>query len=560
MCCCSAHCPLISDPAMPPLSTSDLISSFSVPRADQPLDIEFRSSSTVLLLGANGAGKTRLSVAIEQALGDTAHRIGAHRSLTMKTTVHFGSLAGAKRLLRYGFEADNAHMVQYRLANRWRGEPATALLSDFDALLQALYAEQAEVSVQYTNAPDGTVRPKTKLRRLSELWQHLLPRRKLVIAHGSVHASDADGTVYDAHHLSDGERVIFYLLGHALLAEEGSVVIVDEPELHVNRAILQSLWDAIESERQDCCFVYVTHDLEMAASRRGAVRYAVEGYKNAPDQWKVEPIPDDTGLPEELVAKIIGSRLPILFVEGTSGSLDTMLYRHVYTRFTVHGAGSCDDVIRTVSSFNRHGFLHRVGCAGLVDADDRDASAIAKLTEINIHALPVAEIENFMLLPGPFLALAKIGVHLSEAEAEKRLNELQERVFHKAQDNLAATAIEAARRKVDALLKRVELEKSTAQSMDDSYKQKIAQIAPMEIYKWQAREIEVAIQAKDYVKVLLLYANKGLFAEAAAVLRLQRAELERLIGRLLGADAGQPLLREVRAALPSEELLLSRLG
>jgi hypothetical protein len=329
---------------------------------------------------------------------------------------------------------------------------------------------------------------------------------------------NTQGEEYNARELSDGERVLFYLLGQALLAPHGSVVVVDEPELHVNRAVLQALWDAIESERRDCCFVYVTHDLEMAASRRGAIRYAVNGYRHRDGRWDIEPIPADIELPEDLVAKIVGSRVPILFVEGTLGSLDTLLYRHAYRGFTVHGAGACEDVIRTVQSFRRHGFLHRIGCAGLIDADDRDAAAVTSLRERNIHVLPVAEIENFMLLPRPFVELAKLVLRLNPSQAVAKLNELKERVFAKATANLDGTAIEATRRMVDSLLKRLELSKDSPEAMEQSYRQGIATIDPAGMYRRRRQEIQTAIQARDYEKVLALYANKGLFAEAAVVL------------------------------------------
>jgi hypothetical protein len=539
-------------------AASTLIAVVEVPRAGSTLRLEFWAGTSILLLGANGTGKTRLGVLIENALGEQALRISAHRSLTMNTNVPIKSLATALHQLRYGSEHANRQPQAHERVNyRWGNAPATRLLSDFDHLIVALYAEQADVAVRYLNDEPGAARPKTRLSRLVELWRHLLPHRKLLIEHGSL-SVEGDSHGYSAGELSDGERVLFYLLAHALLAPSGSVVIVDEPELHVNRAILQSLWDAIESERQDCCFVYVTHDLEMAASRRGALRFVVEQYR-FPGLWEIEPIPSDIDLPEDLVAKIVGSRAPILFVEGIAGSLDSMIYRHVYTRFTVHSAGTCDDVIRTVQSFNRHGVLHRIGCAGLVDADDRDSVALAFLRERNIHVLPVAEIENFMLLPGPFIELAKVALHLDETAAQQLLAQVKDRVFAKAQANLDATAIEAARRTVDALMKRIELAKDTPKAMQDSYQNAVGAIDPMAIYGRRRAEIEGAIQGRDYEKVLLLYANKGLFAEAASILGIRRDALERLLGRLLGANEGGSLLAAVRRALPDEAELLRAL-
>jgi hypothetical protein len=543
----------------------DLIAAVDIPTtAGASTRIELLSSTSILLLGANGAGKTRLGVFLEDTLGGRAHRIGAHRSLEMTTDAEPKTLQLALGDLRG--ETGNRtkskrrpSLSEQRRKNRWQGEPATSLLFDFHELVVALYSEQADVAVEYLNAPREAARPKPKIQRLAEIWHQLLPHRKLVTKGVSSLTVDVEGATYDARELSDGERVIFYLIGHVLLAPQASAIIVDEPELHINRAIIQALWDVLESERRDCCFVYVTHDLEMAASRRGAIRYVVEGYRHDLGQWDIELIPVNIELPEDLVAKIVGSRVPILFVEGTRGSLDSLVYRHVYSGFTVHGAGSCDDVIRTVRSFNRHSFLHRVGCAGLVDADDRDVEALTFLRKRNIHVLPVAEIENLLLLPGPFLELARLVLRLNPTDARQRLDELKRRVFVKAKADLDTVAIEATRRKVDALLKRVELSKLSADAMRASYQQGIAPIDPMTMYNRRLAEIDSAIQTKKYEKILALYANKGLLSEAAAVLGQRRDALEGLLGRLLGAEDGKPLLAAVRAALPAETSLLAPL-
>lgn len=535
------------------------ISTVPIPALEEGLAILFRSSESVVLLGANGSGKTRLGVYIEATLAEKAHRIGAHRALNINTGVPVKAFDAAMRDLMLGNES-TALTIAQRGNYRWQNNAAVLLLSDFDKVVVALYSEQSEVGVSYLDAADGTPRPKPKLRRLAEIWHHVLPHRKLVIKSASIGVEAVAGTQYDAKQLSDGERVIFYLLGHILLAPRNSVIVLDEPELHINRAVLQTLWDAAESERSDCAFLYITHDLEFASGRRGAARYVVRGVSFGPQNWDIEPIPANTGIAEEVVTRIVGSRTPILFVEGGLGSLDSVIYRHVYQGFTVHGAGSCEDVIRSVQSFNRHSFLHRIGCAGLIDADDRSADITQSLAGRNVHVLPVAEIENFFLLPGPFLELAKLAMVLDDAGAAAKLEMLKVKVFDKARTNIVMTAIESARRSADALLKKIELNKTSPEKLQESYGEAVAAINPREIYSRRHAEIEAAISSSNYERVLALYANKGLFAEMAAILGMRTEALESLIGRALGADAGRGLLMAVEAALPSETALLERVS
>src|SRR5664279_4675756 len=98
--------------------------------------------------------------------------------------------------------------------------------------------------------------------------------------------------------MSAGERAIFYMIGQALVAAEGSVLIVDEPELHVHRSIMSKLWDELEGARPDCAFVFITHDLEFAAGRV-AQKFVIRDYLPLP-QWTVEAVPANTGFSEEL--------------------------------------------------------------------------------------------------------------------------------------------------------------------------------------------------------------------------------------------------------------------
>ena len=120
--------------------------------------------------------------------------------------------------------------------------------------------------------------------------------------------------------MSDGERVAFYLLGQVLCAPTDAIVVIDEPEIHLHRAIQVALWDEAEKSRPDCTFVYITHDLEFAGARSAARKIWVKSFDGSSWTWdEVEPQED---LPDHLVFQVLGSRRPVLFVEGEANSLD----------------------------------------------------------------------------------------------------------------------------------------------------------------------------------------------------------------------------------------------
>ncbi len=530
---------------------------FDVPTLTNPVRISVDAGGSLVLLGANGAGKTRLGVLIEQTLGANSevHRIGAHRSLVMNTKVQPPSYEIAERRLLYGYE-EGVHA--HRVGNRWQSHPATALLSDFDHVLAALYADENRTSVLHRQAhlADAKVKPPlTRLDRLKKIWHSLLPQRELLVLDGTIQVKPAAaaGGQYDASELSDGERVIFYLIGQALLTRINSLVIVDEPELHVNRSILPKLWDAIESARKDCAFIYLTHDIEFTISRRGATKFSVNSYMKGPqgESWEIEPIPDDTGLSEEVITKISGSRLPVLFIEGDGGSLDSALYRRVYDGFTTIPVGPCENVIHSVVSFTRHGTFHRLKCAGLVDADGRDGGEVKRLASMNVHVLSVSEVENILLLPKPFLVLTKL-LQFDVRAANEKLAELTAHVVKAAQADVERYATDAVRRHIDVAMKMVGLSSKSFADLAKEFAAKIGQIDPATIYAATRKDFEAAIVAKDYPRILKLYDNKGLLAEAARILGVKgRKELEEFVGRVLQNDSGSELLLALKAELPT---------
>ena len=243
--------------------------------------------------------------------------------------------------------------------------------NDFDFLVQALFAEQSNVALRTHNAAHAgnlTDLELTHFQKLIEIWKRVLPHRDLRVTGDDINAVAEGQQPYSASEMSDGERAVFYMLGQALVAEPNSVLIFDEPELHVHRAILSRLWDEIEAARPDCAFLVITHDLDFAASRAGQ-KFVIQSYQT-PAQWKIERVPENTGFSEEITTLILGSRKPILFVEGTGSSLDLAIYRACYPDWTELPRGACENVIHAVATMRNNVSLTRITCSGIVDADD----------------------------------------------------------------------------------------------------------------------------------------------------------------------------------------------
>ena len=195
--------------------------------------------------------------------------------------------------------------------------------------------------------------------------------------------------------MSDGERAVLYLAAQVLCVPQNKTLIIDEPEVHLHRSIMNRLWVALEKYRPDCFFIYITHDTQFAAAHGQSDKIWIKEYDGT--NWKLEKILDNE-LPEELLFDILGSRKNVLFVEGEKSSYDTQLYTVLYPDYYVIACGSCTQVIARTKAFQNNPTLHHCEVYGLIDLDYRSDYEIEKYKEDHIYTLNVAEVENLFLV------------------------------------------------------------------------------------------------------------------------------------------------------------------
>lgn len=123
-----------------------MVFNLNIPTPGGHLEMQVEPGSSAIFVGANGGGKSRLAVFIENAFGLKAHRISAHRALQLNPDVTKISEKKAIAGLRTGHPSENASAA-HRAGNRWASQENVSLLNDFDYLIQALFAEQANKSI-----------------------------------------------------------------------------------------------------------------------------------------------------------------------------------------------------------------------------------------------------------------------------------------------------------------------------------------------------------------------------------------------------------------------------
>lgn len=236
----------------------------------------------------------------------------------------------------------------------------------------------------------------------------VITHRKLKICAGKIEVESIEGIseTYNGNLMSDGERAIFHFIAEVVSAEENSLIIIDEPENHLHNSILERLWNEIESARQDCVYLYITHNLDFARTRNNT---QIVWIKNMIDKQKWDyALLDSNEFSDDLLLEILGNRQGILFVEGTQDkSIDRKLYSRLFPKYSIMPLEGCASVIQATKAYNKLPMLHYKTIKGIVDRDRRTEEEIGSLLKEKIYVPLVAEIENLFLIPKVIELVAK---------------------------------------------------------------------------------------------------------------------------------------------------------
>lgn len=374
---------------------SNLIEIYSFYKA-----LGFTQRNTVLV-GANGCGKTSLANLLQKSLNvSDGIVIPAQKLLIFPTFANTPNFASA----RTHFEKYQKYISNDKVSFDAKGmedydwTSTKSYASEMVKIMGMLLGERQvcinRASSRYKQGEQVPTRDfMGVLDDVIDIWNSLIEHRTLMCNDNNELKIKYNDTVYDAHQMSDGERVIIYIAGRVLFAPRNGIIIVDEPELHLHKSIANKLWDILENKRPDCRFIYFTHDLDFATSRNCQKAW-IRNF-NYPNKWSIELI-SESEIPEELLLKLLGSRKPILFCEGKQESLDRRVFEIIYPKFTIQPVGTCKNVINYTRAYN-HVANTYCKAFGIIDKDFRTDTQLECLSKDYIFSYDIAEIENLFL-------------------------------------------------------------------------------------------------------------------------------------------------------------------
>ena len=405
----------------------------------QPLNINLSKGSKLFVVGPNGSGKSALMSRSSSIPDNNIKIIRAYRKNWMaSSSVNISPWA---RL-----ESERAFHIHEKMPDsRYKSYSPDVIINNalFDLVeSENTFARDARKAI---NEPKSN--RENKLRNLEEKFKEInSPLGKLnnVLEHGSfnirisigqnqqIQASKNEKT-FEASQLSDGERNALILSCHILCSPEGIVFFVDEPEQHLHHAIASPLLSALINERSDCAFVIFTHEISLVEAIPGANVLVLRHCRwdgDQPSAWDCSLLKSDEDIPSETRRAILGGRKRILFVEGTTNSLDRQLYKVIYPDFTVQPVGGCSEVIRAVNGLKKSSNFHWIDAYGIIDQDGRDESNTESLKGDNIFALPEFSIESLFYGKTTRAIVARnkaqeLGIDAEELSSESESSALQ---------------------------------------------------------------------------------------------------------------------------------------
>lgn len=480
------------------------------------------------LIGANGAGKSRLMASLLEEAGENGFILSALEGLQP---------CGGKA--PDGADSNSVPGVYARAVDRsvfMRRDASTHL----EMILFMLINDECEalMSRKMASLSGKAVKEdqRTRLDRLVFLWESIFPGRSILRHASRIAFSTGAGTdIIGVNRLSQGERAALYYMGGVSYAPRGAVVFVESPTLFLHPAIAAPMWNALERMRPDCRFVYNTYDLDFVVSRSHGTSLWVKNYDASEHRWDYERIDTErsgSGVLMALATTMAGARRPILLIEGDQvHSLDVRLYSLVFEEMTVRPVGSCDKVIETTRTLNDMSGFHRLESRGLVDRDRRTEAEVEYLKRKHIMVPDVAEVENMFLLEDVIKTMAEVRGSNGEAVFKR----IRNAILKLWAAHYEAQALEHTRHRTKRLMEcRADGRFQTIQQLESHINRLARIVNPRHIYEELLAEFRRMSEQGDYAGVLRVFNYKPALAACGVAAQLGYHDRDEYIAGVLG--------------------------
>ena len=388
-----------------------------IPDDPNPIELALKNGDQLFIVGPNGSGKSALiqRFARENSRDEDnkVKWIAAHR----QTWFDSGGI---------NFTPQQRHQYKEQTPDYYRIDDARSkdhrAEQDLSAILFDLVAKEnsrARAITQHVDndecakAKEISVESSSPFNRINELLDH--GRLKVTVENFNdqdLLARHSQGEPFSIAEMSDGERSALIIAAHVITAELGTIFVIDEPERHLHRSIIQPFLLALFALRsEDCAFVIATHEIALPVANPHARVLMLQSCQWDGGEcvaWDADVLEPNAELPENLKLEILGARKKILFVEGKPGGPDFSLYTALFPELSVVPKESCEEVQKAVLGWRGSQGIHpvHVEIFGLIDRDNRTEEDVEELAEKGVFALEVYSVEALYYCSDAIAAVA----------------------------------------------------------------------------------------------------------------------------------------------------------
>lgn len=471
--------------------------------------------NNVILVGGNGVGKSSFASYLKDSMSDNIVVIPAQKflfydksisSLHLTSKLEINTLQKQNYIGRGKFY-DNSDVYAVQRFTR-------ELTELFSRLVTVIVNDQIESEHNLVRIGDVSEESKkdTILYKLNELWSYLIPDIVFDLdTTNRMLEPIKKGQPYSLNSMSDGEKAMVYYICQVFLAEENSFIVVDEPETFLNVSNFNRLWDTLESYRQDCKFIYISHVIDFISTRANADLLWCKGF-SYPDSWEITSLEYDSDLsekfPKQLLSEILGVRKPILFCEGKKDGLDYLVYTSLFkNELIVCPVGGHSQVIQYTRAYNNSPILQGNKAYGIVDNDLMTDSQICTYKEEGIFTLPFNEIEMLFLTKEVMVSVLKNV--FPDDEVQKKLNDFQQEFFKSVNNGKVSVIQQKMKKYMDNQLSNFRIDNAkTSKEMAEEVTSWISALKIEELENRSISQLDQIIDKKEYDELLKVCPQK----------------------------------------------------
>lgn len=364
--------------------------------------LKILGKKNLVLLGANGSGKSSFSAYMKNSLSDNIVVIPAQKILYYNkkdTDIPFMNREKILGIQKMNYNEKGIFDDQYNNGYNDRFNNLTIIFGALISLTINEYIEALNNKEKINSCEEkNNIVENTNYKKFIKLWSEIYPEISWEEdTNNRIIKPSKHDKLYNINDMSDGEKVVILYILSVLNAEENSYIIIDEPETFLNPSIYKKLWNLLENIRKDCIFIYISHNVDFISTRFNNDLYWLRSF-DGENNWEIQQIDVDRfELPRELLTEILGSQVPIIFCEGTKGSLDNKVYSILFDgKASIIPVGGHIEVEKYTKLYNN--IENKINTAyGIVDRDQHSLQKIDKYKNDNIFVLHFNEIEMLLI-------------------------------------------------------------------------------------------------------------------------------------------------------------------